>query len=42
MPHQALACVAEWDALGPPLTVALNVAPQTLLDPGLPNRMIPQ
>lgn len=40
MLRQALACVAEWDGGGAPLTVALNVAPQTLLEPGLPNRLI--
>jgi sensor c-di-GMP phosphodiesterase-like protein len=40
MLQQALACVAEWDGLGEPLTMALNVAPQTLLEEGLPNRLI--
>ncbi len=40
MLQQALACVADWDAVAAPLTVALNVAPQTLLDPALPNRLI--
>lgn len=39
MLRQALACALEWDGLCAPMTLALNVAPQTLLDPALPNRL---
>ncbi|MET0859099.1 MAG: EAL domain-containing response regulator [Telluria sp.] len=39
MLRQTLTCMAAWDAAGAPLNAALNVAPQTLLEQELPNRL---